>query len=815
VADEFADLPGLGAFGEALVERARRADPVELPAVDDFGRALVTRVRQRERRRGRLRRIVLTVAVALPVAATSGAATAVVLREAVISPPDPAQVPDEQTPLAGTARVSPVRAADPGGGLPWALRVARGKTGFTCTTVGQVRDGVFGLTGLDGVFRRLPGELSDACGQGGTLTGARVVAADKASDVRSIVYGVAGDDLRAATLQTATGDRKLRIGRDGTFVAALRGYPEDSAAGVALTFAGGRAERHNFGAATDTIPDPDGGQAWSIQRLTLGTRLQCANVRTARAPSVGGSSGPNGSATITPTACLGLRTSKRAWAADARSFHPGDRGAEGFDRWDWRDHPARTVVWGVGRDGKALRSVKLKGAGAPRELALSKQGAFAAVLPRERRSEGALARGRVGRRDRRARPSGRGPDRRPHPLPEAAMIARLALLAALGGSAIGATVVLGDDRGAAPAVPVVAPPKVSPEPSQPPVDATNVRILLRQDDPGGGAPWAVRHFDAKAPGGQSVECFELGRLGGDRFGWVDGSGTFAIAPAGHFLLQSACQPARQRRELGASAMRFTTLALPAGGTPQPLETISWGVAAQTVRALLPKGEPAIVPGEHGLFLQILEGEGSRLPLTGELEYRDGHRVAFNRMPEPRPEGETPVPGTDYVAARAPDPAGGEPWGLLASRGSSGDICVSMTGRLVGTRLGNVDRRLGIFYSGPFDALQRCGDAVRKPTRAFPMRLDTGVWGDRRRRPARPDRAPGAQRPHPLPGPRPPGRGQRHDPHPTRRAHPDPVEPGTRDPRGLRRPLPRRQGDRDRADEGRPGGDADALLRMRT
>jgi hypothetical protein len=82
-----------------------------------------------------------------------------------------------------------------------------------------------------------------------------------------------------------------------------------------------------------------------------------------------------------PTACLGLRVSTRAWIADARTFRPGDRGVPGFDRWDWRDHPARTVVWGVGRDGKALRSVTLKGAGAPRELPLSKQGAFAAVLP--------------------------------------------------------------------------------------------------------------------------------------------------------------------------------------------------------------------------------------------------------------------------------------------------------------------------------------------------------------------------------------------------------------------------------------------------
>jgi hypothetical protein len=98
------------------------------------------------------------------------------------------------------------------------------------------------------------------------------------------------------------------------------------------------------------------------------------------------------------------------------------------------------------------------------------------------------------------------------------------------------------------------------------------------------------------------------------------------------------------------------------------------------------------------------------------------------MPEPRRGGEKPVPGTDYVAARAPDPAGGEPWAVIASRGTKGGICMSMTGRLVGTRLGNVDRRLGIFYSGAFDTLHQCGDAERKPTRAFPMRLDTGIWG---------------------------------------------------------------------------------------
>jgi hypothetical protein len=353
------------------------------PSLERFGRELVARTRRLDRRRARWRRVALGFCVALPIAATSGAATAVVLREAVISAPDPSQVPDEQTPLAGTARVSSVRAADPGRGLPWAVRVARSKTGFTCTTVGQVRDGVFGLTGLDGVFRRLPAELSDACGQGGTLTGARVLAADRVADVRSIVYGVAGAGLRGVTLQTATGDRSLRVGPDGTYVAALRGYPEDQSAAVTLRFAGGRVEHHNFGAATDTIPDPEGGQAWAVERYTLGTRQQCAHVRPARRSGKGIIVRPDGSSdqVVTPTACLALRTSDRAWVADARRLKPGDEGVPGFDRWGWQRNPPRTVVWGVARNGKTLRSVTLRGAGGPRTLAVSKQGAFAAVLP--------------------------------------------------------------------------------------------------------------------------------------------------------------------------------------------------------------------------------------------------------------------------------------------------------------------------------------------------------------------------------------------------------------------------------------------------
>jgi hypothetical protein len=389
------ELPGLTAWGDALVAAARaddvaarsgaklRADaPSELPSLDRFGRDLVTRTRRRDRRRTRWRGVTLGALVALPIAATSGAATAVVLREAVVTAPDPAQVPDEQTPLAGTARVIPLRAQDPGGGLSWALRVARSKTGFTCMTVGQVKDGTFGLTGLDGTFRRLPGELSDTCGQGGTLTGARVMAADKRVDVRSIVYGVAGAQLTAATLTTAKGDTPLRIGPGGTYIAALRGYPEDALAGVSLRFRNGTTERHAFGASSENIPDPEGGPAWTVERLALGTRQRCARVRPARDSGKGMVISADGRTglVVSPTACLALRTSDRAWAADARRLEPGQEGTRGFDRWGWQKHPPRTVVWGVTRTNRALSKVVLNGAGAPRELAIT-DGAFAAVLP--------------------------------------------------------------------------------------------------------------------------------------------------------------------------------------------------------------------------------------------------------------------------------------------------------------------------------------------------------------------------------------------------------------------------------------------------
>jgi hypothetical protein len=294
-----------------------------------------------------------------------------VLRTADVGAPDPSQVPDTQTPLAGTAHVSPIRAADPGGSYPWAIRVATSKTGFTCTTVGQVHDGVFALVGLDHIFRRLPGELSDACGQG-VLTGVRIVAGASAAGVRSIVYGAAGAALTRATLITDKRRRDLRVGPGGTFVAALRGYPEAHATAVELRFAGGRTQLHNFGSGADNRPDP-GGVAFTSDVLELGTRQRCARVRTQRIYG--------DKASVTPTACLGLRTTARAWVADARRLTDGSHGVLGeFDGWAWRS-PDRTIVWGTGRTAKTQAEVDVLGDGAPIKATLSPAGAFFAVLP--------------------------------------------------------------------------------------------------------------------------------------------------------------------------------------------------------------------------------------------------------------------------------------------------------------------------------------------------------------------------------------------------------------------------------------------------
>ena len=242
--------------------------------------------------------------------------------------------------------------------------------------------------------------------------------------------------------------------------------------------------------------------------------------------------------------------------------------------------------------------------------------------------------------------------------------------------------------------------------------ARDVRILRQLPDPASGRPWAIRRFTGKS-GNVAVECHQIGRLDGERFGWVDAHGAFTVKPPASSELSGICNPAGQPRSFGAQPMRFTMLTLPPGGAPQPLVTVTWGVAAPDVRALIPEGEPPIAIGDDHLFLDVRKGEGGRAPVVGVLEHRDGTRESFNLPPG---RGERPVEGTQHVAVRTPDPAGGEPWAMLAGRGTRGGLCLSLPGRIVGTRL----------------APTPCGSRRASGVRGSPTRADASSAGWRGR-----------------------------------------------------------------------------------
>ncbi len=300
-----------------------------------------------------LRGGLLAAALVVGVAGTAAAGTLTVLRGSPL--PTPRAVPAEQTALADTAQVSTVRAADPQAGQPpWTVRTARGATGLLCSTVGQIVDGEFGIVGLDARFRPIPAEASDSCGtpRGGaaSLIGARVFDAPEPAEVRTVVSGVGGGELRSVVVRARGRDISLRIAEGGVFALALRGYPEDSAISVTLRFASGRREVHPLGASPSVVVDPEGGPAWRVmQGMMSGDRRLCVGFTSARSAR---------NAPMSPPACGDLgtwtlgtpsRPKRDAWFFAVRRLTPGSRteDADGFLRGSWRRHPPRTAVWGA------------------------------------------------------------------------------------------------------------------------------------------------------------------------------------------------------------------------------------------------------------------------------------------------------------------------------------------------------------------------------------------------------------------------------------------------------------------------------------
>jgi hypothetical protein len=327
-----------------------------------------------------LRSVLLAATLFVIVAASAAGATLLVLRGSAI--PAPRDVPPEQTPAPGSARVSDLRAPDPHrGSPPWTIRIATSRTGLVCSTVGQVVGGQFGLVGLDGRFRRFDEGVSDSCGtqrhDAASLIGARVFDSPKVRDVRTVVSGIGGDALRHVELSLATGRTiGVPVAAGGAFVAVLRGYPEDLAVTATLRFAGGRREVHPFGVSPFVVPDPVGGQAWRLMAGRIsGDRRTCVSFGLARQTAHGPRS---------PAACGVLRGGPhpQGWFFAVRQITPGTGGPPYdlfSDRGDWGRHPPRSAVWGgVGED---VRSVSVQaGDGTVRRPALQPSRFFLVVL---------------------------------------------------------------------------------------------------------------------------------------------------------------------------------------------------------------------------------------------------------------------------------------------------------------------------------------------------------------------------------------------------------------------------------------------------
>jgi hypothetical protein len=143
-------MDAMDKFGQELVLAGRHAGRWPLPA--PFGRRS-GRTSPRRPRSAHVRVVLVVLVLLLATAAITLAATGVILTG---SPVGTARAPiataGEGIPVAGGARLLPLRAADPAGGLPWGMRIVHTTRGLICVQIGRVYHGQLGQLGVDGAF---------------------------------------------------------------------------------------------------------------------------------------------------------------------------------------------------------------------------------------------------------------------------------------------------------------------------------------------------------------------------------------------------------------------------------------------------------------------------------------------------------------------------------------------------------------------------------------------------------------------------------------------------------------------------------------
>jgi len=145
-------MDAIDRFGQELVLAGKRQHMRRrlLPAL--FGTRFAP-TPSRRRVSAHTRVALIALALVLATSAITLAATGVILTG---SPVDTAQAPiataGEGIPVRGGARLLPMRAPDPAGGLPWGMRIIHTTRGLICVQIGRVDGDQLGQLGVDGAF---------------------------------------------------------------------------------------------------------------------------------------------------------------------------------------------------------------------------------------------------------------------------------------------------------------------------------------------------------------------------------------------------------------------------------------------------------------------------------------------------------------------------------------------------------------------------------------------------------------------------------------------------------------------------------------
>jgi len=614
------------------------------------------------------------VALALVLALAGATAAAIVIaRGGSLPGANPRDLAANGVPLPGSERLAGLDAPDPDAGEPsWDLRLSRTAAGETCTAVGQVLGGQFGIVGLDHVFRALPLGGVDACGVSSPgaplLAGVRVFVGRTPSQVRTVVDGIAGAGTRSVIVDGPGGPRRLPLGPDGSFITVYAGYVEEVRPRVLIADASGRQRVLAFAQTTvREVPDPEGRSPWEVSG---GPDLEAGaypDENCVQASEELGRSDPSRfEAPLTPEVCG--RLGSQPLFVLMRRFVPGSGEHTGFP---WNNTPARTLVYGAA-DPRVV-SLTLKGPAGGHPLHVERRGgAFLAVLDGhvDPRSLTLVALTRDGRRHAYTHSTALFSSQRNRPWHEAPVPAF---------------------RRPRPASTLIPPMEF-------PI-ASSVRETLRAADPAGGPEWVLRSWrgrpDPRANFGSPPSefvCDQLGVLQGGRLVQPPPAAPVALVAGRESEAgEGGCNEVRWLAKHPPVGEMVSFVSDPYAYSPVPLRTVVMGMVGRRARnpQLLGAGAPRALPVDrNGIFLAVLPGR------FWDAHLRIVATVAGKRVNGFPLQGFNGPAALETPQARAPDPNGGPPWGFTVSGlgFAQGQI---MDGRLVA-----LDPRSGTVHAGP-------------------------------------------------------------------------------------------------------------------